>query len=233
MITEKFSQRLCHARRLAVVITLFLAFQTSVEAATTITKDKLKSYEGVLQGDSTYTSSGGGHTGNAGDHAIDLTPQGGYVAVSDASFLNAATVNDEMTVALWIKKYDIANSSAFWIDSPTDARVFQAHTPWGNNTIYFDTAGCCGADTRISADIATFPDYTGDATDISWWTNNWHFFVFSKKADVKQIWTDGKLFLEGSNAGVLEWDIGRLTIGGDTGGGKLMHGWVTDLSICS
>ena len=66
-----------------------MAFQTSVEAAS-ITKDKVKSYEGVLQGNAIYTSNGAGHTSAAGDYAIDLTRQGGYVAVSDASFLNAA-----------------------------------------------------------------------------------------------------------------------------------------------
>src|SRR5205823_14222942 len=126
---------------------------------------------------------------------------------------------------------DIAASSAFWIDSPSEGRVDQAHVPWNDNIIYYDTGS--GADGRISADIATFPDYTGDATDISWWTNKWHFFVFSKKADVKQIWIDGKLFLEGSNTGVLESDIGRLTIGADTSGGNLMHGLVDDFSIYS
>src|SRR5439155_26620584 len=99
-----------------------------------------------------------------------------------------------------------------------------------DNVIYFDTSGCCGASTeRISADIATFPDYTGD---ISWW-KNWRFFVFSKKADVKQIWIDGKLFLQGSSTDVLATDIGRLMIGGDTFGGNRMHALVDDFSIFS
>src|SRR2546426_12437413 len=87
MTTDKSSQRNCRAFYVAVVISLFLAFRTAVEAAT-ITKDKVKSYEGTLQGNSTYTSSGGGHTGNAGDYAIDLTQQGGHVAVTDAQFLS-------------------------------------------------------------------------------------------------------------------------------------------------
>src|SRR5438132_6811163 len=142
-----------------------------------------------------------------------MTRQGGGVAVSDASFLNAATTNDEITVALWIKKYDIAASSAFWIDSPSEGRVDQAHVPWDDNVIYYDTGG--GGDGRISANIDTFPGFTGDLTDISWWTNNWHFFVFSKKADLKRVRIEGKLFLEGNNTTVLAADIGRLNLGGD------------------
>ena len=166
MTTDKSFQRNCRSFFYAtVVITLFLASQTSAEAAT-ITKDKVKSYEGVLQGNSIYASNSGGHTSNAGDYAIDLTRQGGYVAVDDASFLNAATANDELTIALWIKRYDIANSSAFWIDSPSQGRAFQAHVPYSDNVIYFDTSGT-GAGGRINANIDTFPDFTGDLTDIS------------------------------------------------------------------
>ena len=138
-----------------------------------------------------------------------------------------------MSFAFWLKRYDVANSSAFWVDSPSQDRVFQAHVPWGNNTIYFDTAGCCtAADHRINAALDTFPDY-GPAGEPSWWTNNWRFFVFSKKADFKQVWIDGKLFLEGNNVGVLQTDIGRLNIGADNNGGNLTHGLIDDYSIYS
>src|SRR4030095_9111395 len=112
MRTKKSSQRLYQLLRVAVVVCLFLAAYRSVEAQT-ITKDKVKSYEGTLVGNATYTSNAGGHTTNAGDYAIDFTRSGGRVTV-DASFMNAATTNDEMTVAVWVKRYDIANSSVFW-----------------------------------------------------------------------------------------------------------------------
>src|SRR5687768_908299 len=120
---ENSFRRLCQVLWLAVVISLSPAFRTSVEAATA-TRDKVQAREGVLQGNATYTANGGGHNAQPGDYAIDLTRSGGYVAVDDASFLNAATTNDEMTIALWVKKYDIAASSAFWIDSPSEGRVF-------------------------------------------------------------------------------------------------------------
>jgi hypothetical protein len=139
-----------------------------------------------------------------------------------------------MTFALWVKKYDIADSSVFWAQSANPAGVangergFQAHTPWSNNNIYFDTAGCCGGDTRINKDIADFEDYTGD---VSWWTN-WHYFVFSKKADAKQVWIDGKLFLEGSNLNPLPTDFLRLSLGAADAGGN-MHGLIDDFAVFS
>ncbi len=198
-------------------------------------KDTVKGYNGLLFGSANVTADKGGHTGKAGDYAIDLTMKGGPVQVIDPLFLaalNEATAKDELSVGLWIKKYDIADSSAIWFSSPTQGRVFQAHVPWSNNNIYFDTAGCCDAATqRMNAGIDTFVDYTGD---IGWWTNSWNYFTFTKKADVKQVWINGKLFLEGSNTGLLSKDINQFNIGADNSStGGLMHGLVDDVAIFS
>ncbi len=196
------------------------------------TLDKTHGYLGVVKGSAVFSADAGGRSGKAGDYAMDLTKAGGPVQVTDPAFMtavNAATANDELSVVAWIKKYDIADSSAIWFSSPTQGRVFQAHTPWSNNNIYFDTAGCCGGDTRINAGIDTFADYTGDT---GWWTN-WHHFVFTKKADAKQVWIDGKLFLEGSNTGTLSTDVNQFMIGSDNGGGGLMHGIVDDVAVFS
>lgn len=198
-----------------------------------VTKDKVKSYAALVLGNAAFTADAKGITGKAGDYGIDLTTKGGPVQVVDASFytaLNAATAKDELSLSMWIKKYDIANSSAFWMSSPSQSRVFQAHTPWGDSVVYFDTAGCCDTTTqRISANIDTFSGYTGD---ISWWTNNWHQFVFTKKADVKNIYIDGVLFLPGSSSGTLSTDINLFNIGADnTTTGNLMHGIIDDVAI--
>ena len=208
-----------------------LVVGVSAQTALTLeTKDKVKSYVGELKG-SKFTDDGLGRTGKAGDRAIDLTQAGGPVYVKDASFLNAASANDEMTFAIWIKKYDMANSSAFWVNSPSSsgtARGWQAHTPWSNNSIYFDTAGCCdGSTQRISAATDTFAGYTGDP---AWWSD-WHFFVFTKKADLKRIWIDGQLFLEGSSTAVLPTDFTDMYIGANGAGIEMMHGLVDDFSI--
>lgn len=202
-----------------------------------ITKDKLHSYVGLVMGNAAFTPDAGGRTGLAGDYAMDFgtTGQRTAVYIYDASWLNAITANDEMSFSFWLKRYDINASSAFWAVSPSSnngQRGWQAHTPWNNDNIYFDTAGCCDAGTqRINAHINTLPDYltVGDDT---WWTTKWHHFVFSKKADVKQIWIDGVLFLEGSNTAPLPTDFTSLYLGADnTGVGNNMHGMEDDFAV--
>jgi hypothetical protein len=211
---------------------------TTLEYSFTVTtysgpaKDKVASYPALIMGSAVYTADAGGASGKAGDYGMDLTVKGGPVQVIDSKFmqaLNAATAGDELSVSMWIKKYDIADSSAFYFTSPTQARVYQAHVPWSNSRVYFDTAGCCDATTqRIDEDIAIFPGYSGDAT---WW-NSWHLFVFTKKADQKNVYIDGSLFLNGSSSGLLSTDINQLNIGADnsTTGGK-MHAVVDDFAV--
>ncbi len=171
-----------------------------------LTKDKLHGYFGELQGAAAFTPNGGGHTGMPGDYAIDFgKTTGGDVYVNHTLWVDdEATTNDSLAVSFWVKKYDIAASSAFWFDSPSSsghARGFQGHTPWSNDNIYFDTAGCCAAGTeRISASITTFPPYAAVGND-SWW-NSWHHFVFDKNGpDTKEIWIDGQLFWSLAQAG--------------------------------
>ncbi len=196
------------------------------------TADVVAKRVGAFRGGSAFTASGGGRTGAAGDHSVNFGLGTGPVYVRDGAFLNTATASDELTVAFWTKKYNIAASSAFWFASPSSnngLRGYQAHVPWSDNTIYFDTSGCCGADTqRINANIDTFADYTGD---ISWWTNDWHHFAFSKKGEVKQVWIDGKLFLEAINTMPLPTDFTELFIGSDTAGGNRHQGLVDDFAI--
>jgi hypothetical protein len=196
-------------------------------------EDEVNAYPALLFDDVVYTADGGGHTGVAGDYAMDYGTGRASVYVPDASFLNAAAANDTLTFSIWIKRADTANSSAFWINSPSSsgtARGFQAHVPWSDNNIYFDTAGCCDAATqRISAGIATFPNYTGD---ISWWTDNWHHFVFTKNADIKEIWIDGQLFHFGNNTSPLPTDMTDMYFGSDgAGNANFMHGLMDDYAL--
>ena len=199
------------------------------------TKDKVASYPAIITGKAVYTADKGGATGKAGDYGMDQTKAGGAVIALDESFLtaaNAATAKDELSVAFWQKKWDTADSSAFNLQSPTtgNQRTFHAHVPWSNGHIYFDTTGCCdGATQRIEAGIDTFPG----ATDNTFFTTAWRFFVFTKKADQKQIWVDGKLFLEGSNTGVMATDNDAFLMGADGGGGALSHAIIDDFSLYS
>ena len=196
-------------------------------------KDSVKSYPGLLMGKAVLTGDAGGHTAKAGDLAVDFGKAGGaWVDIMDASFLNEATKNDEMSFACWVKKYDIANGSAFWANSASAGRGFQAHTPWSDDSIYFDTMGCCDASTqRINAAITDFADYAAVGDD-SFWTNKWHHFVFTKKADQKNIFIDGKLFLNGSSSAPLKADFTELALGTDgLPGGDFMHGLIDDFAV--
>ena len=196
--------------------------------------DILHGYVGYALGNGTYTT---GHTGKTGDYAFDgTTAANGSFFVPNASFVNAATANDCLAVSFWVYRYDINNSSAFWFMAPQSnngERGFQAHTPWSDDTIYFDTSGCCdGTQSRINQSITMFPAYTTDGgTDPAFW-NQWHFFVFSKNGPTdKEIWIDGSLFLQSSSDAPLPADITSFYMAGGPAGA--MDGKIDDFAIYS
>src|SRR4029453_11195502 len=123
-----------------------------------------------------------------------------------------------------------ASGSAFWINGSDQDRAFQAHTPWSDDVIYFDTGGCCDATTqRISANINTLAGYVDD----TFWTN-WHHFVFTKKADQKNIYIDGKLFLNGSSSNPISAKMTELALFTDgVPGPAFMHGLIDDFAAYS
>jgi hypothetical protein len=201
-------------------------------------KDSVAGIEAYLYGKANQTDDMGGFSGKAGDRAIDFGTSGNgqSVLIPNASFMNAAAAGDKITFVLWAKKTDINANSAFWADSPSSSgsqRGFQAHIPWSDSTIYFDTAGCCDAGTqRINANIADFPDYSGDPT---WW-NEWRHYAFVKNGTTKQVWIDGTLFLEGENTSPLPTDFERIWLGVQGGGPNTgvensFHGWEDDFAI--
>ncbi|MBM3822095.1 MAG: hypothetical protein FJ404_04235, partial [Verrucomicrobia bacterium] len=197
-----------------------------------LTKDKVGGIPAFLTGISKWTADKGGFTGAAGDYGIDLGRTGSSLLVNTGAFFNTAAADDKMTVSFWQNRYDVSNGSSFWANSPSSSgstRGFQAHTPWGDNTIYFDTAGCCAGDSqRISANISTLSTFSGDN---SWWSQ-WRHYAFLKNGEVKQIWIDGVLFHEGNNTGVLPTDFSNLIIGGGPGtGDNLTRGVMDDFAV--
>ncbi len=236
--------------RLGITVGLAAALTLTSALAQTVTRDKVGNYPATFGGASGWTAPGAGHTGQATDHALNMPVTGaGSGLVTDAAFLtavNQAAAADQMSVVLWVKKYDIASGSAFWFASPTSnngERAFQAHLPWSNNEIYFDTAGCCTAEDpfadplvgqRINQSI-TFSDSYNLIGNNTWWTDFWHCFAFTKNGPLKQIWIDGVLFLEGAGgAAKLPTDIRALYIGSDnTGTGGIFHSLVDDLAVFS
>ena len=176
-------------------------------------------YPGLVTGAAVSTEDGGGRSGSAGDLGMDFTPDGGSIIVTEFDWLNPAFAKDELTVVYWVKKHVVQNGTPFFISAAGAVgggnRGYSAHVPWAGNpgTIYFDTAGCCGADTRINANVVDFDD------DPEFW-NSWHLISLSKKGGVKEIRIDGDLFLDGVDAAPLTADVTSFNIGSDNNRGN-------------
>ncbi len=151
------------------------------------------SHHGKIEGTAVYTADAGGHTGKAGDMALTLDgADGGAVEVISAlsgAFDSIAT-NNKLTISFWQYGSDDQprNQSAFWAEPN---RSFQAHVPWSNSNVYFDTGGCCDPDTRVNAAV----------DDPSLWSGAWNQWTFIKDGDDKRVYVNGSLLFE-ADAGV-------------------------------
>ncbi len=193
-------------------------------------KDKVAGREGLLFGTAAQTADKGGRTGATGDYGLDFGKATGSINVLDASFVNPAAATDKLSVSFWQKNV-LRAASSFWFNSPSSSeatRGFQAHVPWSDGTIYFDSAGCCGADTqRISQNIDQHGGYTGEPT---WW-ESWHHYAFVKNGAVKEIYIDGQLFLTGAGD-PLPTDFTNLILGGGSGiNDNRLEGTMDDFAV--
>ena len=194
----------------------FWDFNLDMGSGTTI--DSVYGLVGELRNDAAFTDDA--HDGMA----MDFTAGGNqHVHVAAGEFLNIASSVNTVTVAFWQKNYAIPSTSSFWAEP---GRAMQAHVPWSNGEIYWDTAGCCGGGTqRINA----------NATDIGGWgeemLDTWHHYVFVKNEDAKEIWIDGELFHDGDNTNPLPTDINFLNIGGDQNGNNSLRGVIDDFAV--
>lgn len=132
---------------------------------------------------------------------------------------------DKTAISFWQKLDSISNSSAFWASSTSSAdnvRGFQAHSPWGDGTLYFDTTGAAADTQRIQA----FSDVA---------VGVWEHFVYQKNGPVKEIWRNGLLVHSGDLAVPLPNDFTRLTIGAEpaAGGGanNATRGLIDDFAV--
>ena len=187
--------------------------------------DEVAKIEGLIEGTILSTE---GRTGEDGDNAIDLgeEPDGQIIidAIEDEDFfLKPASDFDKLTVVFWQKLHKVQNSSTFWFgagSAGSNNRNAQAHVPWGNNAIYFDTAGCCNGGTqRINKG----------------WSNaefmKWHHYTFVKDGPEKRIYIDGNLWHSGRNTLALKSDWNRATIGAEHNGGNKTPGILDDFAV--
>ena len=184
---------------------------------------------GTVLAPAAYTPTGGGHTGKAGDRAMDFGAGGNNASVrvdaaSTGGFDLIPTL-DQLTVSLWAfggPQLPLANC-AFWFDSGlpgNDSRTAMVHLPWSDSIIYFDTAGCCGSDTRIFR----------QETDTTRWRGRWNHYVFVKDGTRKEIWQNGVLWHTGSGSLPLK-SIQSLWLGSAPGGVISYPGKMDDIAV--
>lgn len=184
-------------------------------------KDRRANHLGVLQGSATYSLDAEGVSAAAGDKALNLPASGSRMRLDSIPWVNMGTRVDKLTVSMWVKvPGGPAASSSFWFFSPTAGsgnRGFQAHAPYGGGTIYFDTAGCCNPDTRLSG------------TPAADWTV-WNHLVLMKNGAEKKVYLNGTMVLSSTGAAPLQTDFNALNVGSDNGNGSVI-GYIDDFAI--
>ncbi len=132
---------------------------------------------------------------------------------------------DQVAVSFWQNLEFASDSSAFWVASPSSnngERGFQAHVPWSDGSIYFDTSGCCDPPQRLSGFGSTQPGV-------------WEHFVFQKDGGHKEVWKNGVKILEGDGFTSLPKDFTRFVIGAQTAGtassSGAMRGKIDDFAV--
>ncbi len=165
--------------------------------------------------------------GRNGGFSMDFDQDGGTVAVigteeTKAGFLNIAGARDQVSFVYW-QKWDVAprNSSSFWARAEGMDRAAQAHTPWGNGTVYFDsTGGCCDAGTQRTQVAA--PDVPFE---------EWVHFSIIKDKSMKRIYANGELLIENENTGELNEAFEDLFIGSAQDGSNNHGGRLDDFAV--
>lgn len=158
---------------------------------------------------------------------------GGYLVVDPANspdnLVLAASADDAMSIVFWQKNNrspaeGCCDASTFWFESPSSAngtRGVQVHVPWSNGEIMFDNTGCCTAGRRLSVTPAGF-DF-----------EQWHHYAFIKNVSTKQIWIDGTLVKESSEADAFPTDFTLANIGsnGSSDGHKSPDATIDDFAL--
>ena len=168
----------------------------------------------------------GGRTGQAGDRALECSGTGA-MTVADAArgMFDSAIAHDAITLSLWVygAAAQPAQDSVFWAGSQADGggtRSLNAHLPWSDSVVYWDT-GCCDPGLhRISVAV---PDSTR-------WKGRWNHYVFQKQGDTKRIFLNGARIAEGTNTENLA-AIRSFFLGSSAGSKGTYHGRIDDVAI--
>jgi hypothetical protein len=171
-------------------------------------------FTGTFTGVAGRTAGGSGVSGTAGDYSLDLRQFGnssaGAMTSNTPAFLsalNAATSSQAVSISFWQFLDSTPNSTAFWANSPSAVGVggprgLNAHSPWGDGNLYFDTGGCCDGTDRIFGPLgATIGD--------------WQHITLVYNNGTRQAYRDTTLIASGAGGVPLAGDINAFIIGND------------------
>ncbi|HEX2750714.1 MAG TPA: chitobiase/beta-hexosaminidase C-terminal domain-containing protein [Verrucomicrobiales bacterium] len=176
----------------------------------------------------TYSADAGGRTGLPGDRAMNFGGTG-VVRIPGASTgaFDAITSRNGVAVSTWVYGAATQPIEGFLFFAGSEAggggiRVMDAHLPWSDSVIYWDTAGCCDpARQRVSI---------GEPNPARW-RGQWNHYVLQKDGDKKEIWQNGSLFFSGTSTDAMmnfrSLYIGAYTATGTTG----YRGLIDDFAI--
>jgi hypothetical protein len=142
-----------------------------------------------------------------------------YVHVDGDSW---STIENEATIAMWVYGDPAQmpqNNSAFWAHDGGN-RVAQAHIPWSDGNVYFDTGG--SGYNRINK-AATPGEYQG----------SWRHWTFVKNATTGEqlIYLDGVLWHSGTGLTLPMVNVTSFAIGSANDGGNIFPGMIDDVRL--
>lgn len=206
--------------------------------------DELDKVPLELVGGAKLSAAGEGRTGEESDRALAFGVSGNSANPTHARVtgdnpagekfldqLNQSNADDQLTVTFWQRwePDSVSNSSTIWFASPSSSsgdRGLQAHLPWGNNIVYFDTSGCCASPgNRLNGGLGAV------RPPVDW--EDWNHVVLIKNKESKQVWVNGQLALS-QDSGALplatDW-ISMYIAQSPTEPNVAFHGWVDDVAV--
>ena len=179
----------------------------------------------TLSASAMLTPDGDGVTGDPGDRGLDTGAHAdqGWARTTAGPHFDQIPNDNAYTIVFWQFNRQIANTSAFWMHAPTsdgNQRGIQAHTPWGNGTIFFDQSGCCDPPERLTV---------GGQIQL----NTWQHLAFRRDAaGNRSIWVDGTSVATAGGADPLDPFDGILTIGAEgPNGNNSFNGIIDEFAV--
>ena len=175
-----------------------------------------------IGGSAVLSPDGDGHLGEGQSLDLGAPNNGAYARSEMGPWLDPAYENNAIAVSFWQYNVQVASTSAFWLHAPLATggeRGFQAHTPWGDGTVYFDQSGCCEGPQRLTI---------GGVVNV----NQWQHFVFQRDTEGnREIWVDGVKVAEAAGGEALDPFNGIITVGSDNTLNNSFGGRIDEMAI--